>query len=305
MFTVEKLEYYIIRTEIDIETAMEQREVRRVCAVPSWSVWAALIVFLIVHFAVLIFYNNGSIEKDAFIYYSNVTEVATHVFALPSLLDTNIAGIREVVCLATVVSTVYHYLENFTESEQTGSWHTMDRATATGLVSTVFLKFLMHMHHTDAILIFLVGIASSVTKHSGNVIAAGIVATIFFAVLFRTAAQGIFQSILKVFIRTLSLGGSVPETAVTNIDSGQLVVALVLNTLAVVAFVYAEYNKEYDQWAHSIWHAVVYTVLWLLIRILVSARNQKGGVARKDREVYETLLPSRRGRTRLGTGRWS
>jgi hypothetical protein len=260
-------------------------------------------VFLIVHFAVLVSYNNGSIEKDVFVYYSNVTEVATHVFALPSLLDTNIAGIREVVFLATFVSTVYHFLENFTESEQTGSWHTMDRATATGLVSTVFLKFLMHMYHTDAILIFLVGIASSVTKHSGNVIAAGIVAMIFFAALFKTAAQGIFQFTLKVFIRTLSLGGSVPETAVTNIDSGQLVVALALNTLAVVAFVFSEYNKDYDQWAHSIWHAVVYTVLWLLIHILVGAR--KRGVSRKDRENYETLLPSRTGRTRLGTGRWS
>ena len=173
------------------------------------------------------------------------------------------------------------------------------------------------MEHTDAVLILLVGMASGVSvtsKYSGNVIAAGIVTTILIAGLLKKNTQGIFQSVLKIFIKILSLGGSVSETAVADINPPQLRVVLALNIVAAGMFVLAENNEEYDQWAHSIWHALAYIVLWLLIRILVKEdaipccsgqKDQKNGLARKDREDYETLLPSRRGRTRLGTGRWS
>lgn len=284
---------------------MEEKEVRRVCAVPEWLVWGGLGVFLVVHVSVLLSYTNGPLERDTFVYYSNVTEVATHVFALPSLLDTNVVGVREVVSIATFVSTVYHYLENFTESDQIDAWHSMDRSTATGLVATVFLKFLVHIHHTDAILILLVGIAGSVTKHNGNVFAAAVVAALFFAALLRRKTQSLFQSVLDWFIRILSLGGTTSTTPVSSIDRSKLAAALALNAVAVAAFIFGEMNKNYDQWSHTIWHAVVYVVLWLLIRLLVQNKSRNGVISRKDREVYQTLLPTRKGKWRLGTGQWT
>lgn len=284
---------------------MNEKEVRRVCPVQDWLVWSTLAVFLIVHVSVLLSYVNGPLERDTFVYYSNVTEVATHVFALPSLLDTNVAGVREVVSVATVVSTVYHYIENFTESDQIDAWHSMDRSTATGLITTLFLKFLVHIHHSDAILILLVGVAGSVIKNNGNVFAAGIVATLFLAALFKSDTQSTFQRALDGFIRVLSLGGTTSKSPISSIDGNQLAVALGLNAVAVAAFIFGELNKEYDQWSHTIWHAVVYIVVWLIIRILVKARSTKGSVPRRDREIYETLLPAKRGKWRLGTGQWS
>lgn len=285
---------------------MNEKEVRRVCPVQDRLVWSALAVFLIVHLSVLLSHLYGPLERDTFVYYSNVTEVATHVFALPSLLDTNVAGVREVVSVATFVSTVYHYLENFTESDQTDAWHSMDRSTATGLIATLFLKFLVHIHHGDAILILLVGIAGSVIKNNGNVFAAAVVATLFMAALFKRDTQSTFQRALDGFIRVLSLGGTTSKSPISSIDEKQLVVALGLNALAVAAFIFGELNEKYDQWSHTVWHAIVYIVVWLIIRILVKARTSKNSVLEGDTEINETLLlHARRGKWRLGTGQWT
>ena len=296
-----------------MKTAMKQERVKALCSIPGeWLtrlVWGSLGVFLAVHVAVLVIYLYGPIENEQFVFYSNVTEVATHVFALPALLDANVAGVREVVSLATVVSTVYHILENFTHLEETSAWHTMDRATATGLIATVFLNFLSHIHHNYAAIIFLVGIASS-AKEGGNILAAGIVATIFLLSLLqqkkKTQGENLLQYVVKTTITVLSLGGSAPEADALDLDTWMLLRAIGLNVAAIAAFVFAANNKEYDQWAHSLWHAIVYTVLWQLVRVLVDARRKKEGESRKDREVYGTLLPPKKGtKWRLGTGRWS
>jgi len=293
-----------------MKTGMKQERVKALCFVPSdWVpglVWGFLGTFLAVHVVVLLVYQYGSFEREQFVFYSNLTEVGTHAFALPALLDENVAGVREVVSLATVVSTVYHVLENFTELEETSSWHVMDRATATGLIATVFLNFLSHIHHNYAVVVFLVGIASSV--EGGNILAAGIVATIFLLSLLKqnTREKNLLQSVVGTAIRVLSLGGSAPDSETANLDRDMLKWAIALNVVAVAAFVFAEYNEEYDQWSHSVWHAVVYTVLWQLVRVLVAARKQNEGEARKDREIYGTLLPPKKGtKWRLGTGRWS
>ena len=285
---------------------MKQEQVKAVFSIPGGLVWGSLVGFLMVHVAVILIYWYGPIENGQFVFYSNITEVGTHVFALPALLDTNVAGVREVISLSTVVSTVYHILENFTELEATSSWHTMDIATVTGLIATVFLNFLSHIRHNYAVLIFLVAIACS-TK-GGNILAAGIVAIIFLLSVLqqKTREENLLQSVVKTTIRVLSLGGSAPEADALDLDTHMLERAIALNGVAVAAFVFAEYNEEYDQWSHSVWHATVYTVLWQLVRVLVDSKTRKEGQERKDREIYSTLLPPKKGmKWRLGTGRWS
>jgi len=180
----------------------------------------------------------------------------------------------------------------------------MDRATATGLIAAIFLNFLSHIHHNYAVLIFLVGIASSV--EGGNALAAGIVATIFLLGLLQNKTEGNpLQSVVGTMICFLSLGGSAPKPNTVILNGRLLTFAVVLNVVAIIAFVFARYNKDYDQWSHSLWHAIVYTVLWLLVRVLVTARDPKEEA--KIKGSGDTLLPSKRGekKWRLGTGRWS
>lgn len=286
---------------------MARRKVNEVLSLPDAVVWVLLGIFFTVHVAFLLRYNTGELSQNDFVAYCNATEVATHVFALPSLVSANVEGVREVITLATVVSLIYHFMENYTTDNAVESWHRMDRATATGLIASVFLKFIVHLHHSDALIILLVGVATSV-EDGGNVLAAGIVALVFLLAVLNKNTQGVLQKITTAAVQLLSLGGTTSEpeaTAFTKTETNELWFALLLNAGAVSAFVFSTMNEEYDQWSHSLWHALVYTVLWRLVLVLVSMKTRTSNVTqRKARTVYETVVQPKEERWRLGTGRW-
>ena len=286
---------------------MSRKKVKAVVQLWEPFVWILLGLFAGTHVVVLITYATEAMSQEDFLRYCNVTEVATHAFAMPSLLGANIEGVREVITLATVVSIVYHYVENFTTSDTVPSWHTMDRATATGLIATVFLKFLAHLHHSDALIVLLVGVAASV-HDGGNVLAAGIVALVFLLAIVNQKTQGFLQKLVTAMVNVLSLGGTTSEPEATVFspeETRDLWVALVLNVVAVAAFVFATMNKDYDQWSHSLWHAFVYTVLWRLVVVLVSVKDRgTRGIQRESRTVYDMLVSTNKRKWRLGTGQW-
>lgn len=282
---------------------MARRKVNKVFDFPDAAAWIILGIFVVVHVVVLVIYLSEGISQNDFAVYCNATEVATHVFALPSLVSVNVEGVREVITLATVVSLVYHYMENFTTSDAVESWHRMDRATATGLIASVFLKFIVHLHHGDALIILLVGVATSV-ENGGNVLAAGIVALVFLLAVLNINTKGLLQKITTAAVQVLSLGGttSQPETtAFSEDETKQLWIALILNVFAVSAFVFSTMNEKFDQWSHSLWHALVYTVLWRLVIVLVSVKTRLSSVAYVN---LETTASSKEEKWRLGTGRW-
>ena len=274
---------------------------------PEWTVWVVLGVFMVVHVSVLLSFVWDSVDSETFYAYCNATEVGTHVFAVPSLLSANVQGVREVITLSLVVSVVYHTLENYGEQQDALlTWHLLDRSTATGLIATVFLKYLAHINHGDAILILLVGLSSSMPG-GGNMIAAGLVALLFMLALLNRGTQGLLQNAFSWGVSLLSLGAtpSKPDTVVfKDVERGRVIVAFILNVFAVAAFLIADMSDTYDQWFHSVWHALVYLVLWQLVFVLVSIRDKDEGVLRETREEFATLLPPKRGKWRLGSGRW-
>lgn len=263
-----------------------------------WVPALCLVVFLIVHFT--LFGLVETLGGETFLLYSKIAEVVTHLFALFAILEKNIEGLREQIFLSTVVSVIFHAVENFQGKQVAKPWHTLDRAAATGLVVSVFVKFLVHVHHSDLLLILSVGLACAFPW--GNLLASTIVTFILLCVLLleKSARQPV-QSFLKNLVTLLSFGGtpSNPTATVFTKEQGELLVlALVVNFCAVASYVAGEVVSGLEHWAHAMWHAFVYVTLWLVVKVLEDALGTKeeggGTPTRKNREEFVSLLPRTR-----------
>ena len=263
-----------------------------------WVPALCLVVFLIAHFT--LFGLAETLGEETFLLYSKIAEVVTHLFALFAILEKNVEGLREQIVLSTVISVVFHAVENFQGNEIAKPWHTLDRAAATGLIVSVFVKFLVHVHHSELLLILSVGLACAFPW--GNLLASTIVTFILLCVLLlKKSERQPVQSFLKNVVTLLSFGGtpSDPTTIVFSKKQGDLLVlALVVDFLAVAAYVVGEVVSGLEHWAHTMWHAFVYVTLWLVVKVLEDALGTKekgaGTPTRKDRDEFVSLLPRTR-----------
>jgi hypothetical protein len=261
---------------------------------PFWGVWGALGVFLVAHVSLLIAFSTESLDADAFHQYAYGAEVATHVFAVPAIVAKNIEGIREQIVVATLVSTVFHTLNNyFGDSVDVHPWNCLDRGVATALIATVFLKYLAHVHRTDGILVFVAALASSF--EFGNVLASSLVSLVLVAILFLPFASEIVQSALRGIISFLSFGGS-PELDFSplNFNASQrtkLLWTLGLQILSVAAYLTGENITNLEHWAHSIWHAFAYLALYLLVLVLVEEKTKlRDELPRASRKDFSNIM---------------
>ena len=265
--------------------------------------FACLAVFVIAHFTVL--FLRDVMGKDSFKLYAEVAEVCTHLFALFAILERNIEGLRGQIVLSTVISTVFHAVENFQSKKAADPWHTLDRAAVTGLIVSVFVKFLLHVHHSEVFLILSIGLACAFPW--GNVLASSIVTLILLCVLLlsRESMKNV-QWLLKSAVYALSLGGtpSNPDTVTFTKEQGNLLKgALVLNLLAVAAYVAGESLEDWiEHWSHALWHAFVYVTLWLVVKVLEDSvgtpesydslsETETQSVDRNDRMDFRASLP--------------
>ena len=265
-----------------------------------WTPIVCLAVFMIAHVTVLLL-RDVVVDKNSFELYAEIVEVCTHLFALFAILERNIEGLRGQIVLSTVISTVFHAVENFQSEQAAQPWHTLDRAAATGLIVSVFVKFLLHVHHSEVLLILSVGLACAFPW--GNVLASSIVTLILLCVLLlsRKSMKNV-QWLLKSVVYALSLGGtpSDPDTVTFTKEQGNLLTgALVLNLIAVAAYVVGESVGEWiEHWAHAVWHAFVYVTLWLVVKVLEESVGTPGSYDslaqsfdRNDRVDFRASLP--------------
>jgi len=277
---------------------MTHAVVPAVAKLPFWVVWGALGVFLVAHFSLLIAYSTGTIAPGAFHEYASAAEIATHAFAIPAVAAKNIEGVREQIVVATLVSTIFHTLNNyFGDSVDVHPWNCLDRGVASALIATVFLKYLAHVHRTDGILIFLAALASSF--EFGNVLASSLVSVVLVAILVLAFASEIVQGALRGVISFLSLGGS-PELYFSPLDFNQsqrtkLYWTLGLQVLSVAAYLAGENISNLEHWAHSIWHALAYLALYLLVLVLVEEKTKPHKEPpRVRRESFSNIITQER-----------
>lgn len=270
------------------ERGMTHRLLPAVLHLQDWAVWGALALFLLFHTGIWIGYNFNRIQQHTFRSYALAAEVGTHVFALPAILTKNVEGIREQIVVATLVSTIFHTANNYFDNVvDVHPWNCLDRGVATALIGTIFLKYLAHVHRTNGILIFIAALASSF--EFGNILASSIVSLVLVAVLILPLASTLVQDVLRGLIAFLSLG-SVPENTFSALNYNEKQRRLLFTTLgfqvaSVFAYLIGENKSDLEHWAHSIWHALAYLALYLLVLVLVE-EHLKPSCPRLSREDY-------------------
>lgn len=260
--------------------------------VPDWAVWGGLAVFLLFHILIWIGFNTDRVHSDTFHSYALAAEVGTHLFALPAILTENLQGIREQIVVATIVSTVFHTLNNyFADNVDVHPWNCLDRGVASALIATIFLKYLVHVHRTSGILIFLAALASSF--EFGNIMAQSVVSLVLVGILVLPFASELARSIIEGIVSFLSLGGT-PESnfSLLNFNDRQrrlLTTTICIQIISVIAYLIGENNSDLEHWAHSIWHAFAYLALYLLVLVLVEEKS-KPKCTRLSREDYSNAV---------------
>lgn len=263
-----------------------------VTKLPDWLVWGGLAVFLLFHTVIWIGLNTDRVHSDTFHSYALAAEVGTHIFALPAILTENLHGIREQIVVATIVSTAFHTLNNyFADVVDVHPWNCLDRGVASALIATIFLKYLVHVHRTSGILIFLAAIASSF--EFGNIMAQSVVSLVLVGILVLPFASELASSIIEGIVSFLSLGGT-PETSFSllNFNNRQrrlLTTTICIQIISVIAYLIGENNSDLEHWAHSIWHAFAYLALYLLILVLVEEKS-KPKCIRLNRQDYSNAV---------------
>lgn len=260
--------------------------------VPDWAVWGGLAVFLLFHILIWIGFNTDRVHSDTFHSYALAAEVGTHLFALPAILTENLQGIREQIVVATIVSTAFHTLNNyFADNVDVHPWNCLDRGVASALIATIFLKYLVHVHRTSGILIFLAALASSF--EFGNIMAQSVVSLVLVGILVLPFASELARSIIEGIVSFLSLGGT-PESnfSLLNFNNRQrrlLTTTICIQIISVIAYLIGENNSDLEHWAHSIWHAFAYLALYLLVLVLVEEKS-KPKCTRLSREDYSNAV---------------
>lgn len=265
---------------------------------PFWVTWVVFGAFLVIHLSLWVAYSTETLSPSAFHDYALAVEVGTHVFAVPAIVAKNIEGVREQIVVATLVSTIFHTLNNyFQDSVDVHPWNCLDRGVATALIATVFLKYLAHVHRTDGILIFVAALASSFDF--GNILASSLVSAVLVGIIVLSFASDIVQDGLRGVIGFLSLGGS-PEKDFSPLDFNEsqrtkLYWTLGFQGLSVIAYLVGENNSDLEHWAHSIWHAFAYLALYLLVLVLVEEKTKSStALPRTRRKDFSNVVTQER-----------
>lgn len=265
---------------------------------PFWVTWVVLGVFLAVHLSLWVAYSRETLSSGAFHDYALAAEIGTHVFAVPAIVAKSIEGVREQIVVATLVSTIFHALNNyFQDSVDVHPWNCLDRGVATALIATIFLKYLAHVHRTDGILIFLTALASSFDF--GNILASSLVSVVLVGIIVLSFASEIVQGGLRGVIGFLSLGGSPDKDfSPLNFNESQrtkLYWTLGFQVVSVVAYRVGENNTDLEHWAHSIWHALAYLALYLLVLVLVEEETKSSmALPRASRKDFSNIVTQER-----------
>ncbi len=244
------------------------------------ATWVGLAAFVLFHAVIF------AVREDAEPFstdYSRVAVLATHIFAAPAIIRAAKSGLRGQIFSATVVSFVYHFLRLYTDVKYT-SWQQLDHGVATGLIVTVFLKYMAHLHSTG-IIVLLTALAASFSF--GNVLSSALTATVFVGLIAFPCLDVATQRVLRIVLRCVSLGGKVPTALYKSYSKNQrrkLFLAFGLQLLSTATFFIGDYVEGADLYAHALWHAFAYTSLFVLVTVLEEPSHPEN--VRKPRELY-------------------
>lgn len=245
--------------------------------------WWGLALFVAVH-ACVIFTRESA--PQFFEDYCDAAVLATHVFAVPAVARASKSGLRGQIVSATVVSFLYHFFRLYTSVDYAG-WQRLDHAVATGLIVTVFLEYMAHVHSTG-IIVLLTALAASFSF--GSVLSSAVTAAVLVGLIALPYLDTITQKCLRVVLYSVSLGGEVPQAlfkCYTPSQRWRLLIAFVLQLLSVASFLVGDYVNGIDSYAHALWHAFAYSSLFVLVSVLAEPEHVP---ERETRRVYFQII---------------
>lgn len=238
----------------------------------------------------------AALPAAAFDDYNKVAEIATHLFALPALFRAH--HLREQILIATVVSVLYHSVDNYSGWRGTDvlPFQRLDHGTSTALIATVFLKFLCRTQHVVGTIALVAAVAAAVDV--GNVVSSAVVGAVLVLVLITPYLNAAAYRVVGVCVYILSLGAHAPDPAELQLaaETNALVLAFVLQGLSVAAYFVGEHVDDVRRWSHALWHMFAYLSLYVLVGIIArreAALNVQRG-ARPSRAQYDDLLGQKR-----------
>ena len=245
--------------------------------------WWGLGVFLLLHTAV-VFTREYNVRF--FCDYSDAAVLATHFFAVPAIARATKSGLRGQIVSATVVSFVYHFVRLYTTMDYR-SWQRLDHAVATGLIVTVFLEYMAHVHSTG-IIVLLTALAASFSF--GNILSSAVTAAVLVGLIALPVFDQLTQKILRSTLYVVSLGGEVPKAlykCYTPSQRWRLLIAFTLQLLSVVSFFIGDNVDGFDSYAHALWHTFAYLSLFVLVSVLAEPEYVP---QRETRKVYFQII---------------
>ena len=251
-----------------------------------------LSLFLVAHGAAW-----AALPAAAFDDYNRAVEVATHLFALPAVLRAR--QLREQIVVATVVSVLYHSVDNY------GGWAARDveplqrlaHGTSTALIATVFLKFLCRTEHVTGTLVLIAAVAAAFVEN-GNLIASAVVGVVLVLVLVTPCVNTAAYRVVGACVYVLSLGAHPPDPGELGLkaETEALAQAFVLQGLSLGAFFVGEYVDGVQRWSHALWHVFAYLSLYVLVGIIARRERPPAAAAapRPSRLKFDNLLRQKR-----------
>ena len=231
--------------------------------------WWGLTLFVVIHVCV-IFVREST--PQFFTDYSKAAVLATHLFAVPTVARASKSGLRGQIVSATAVSFLYHFFKLYTSIEYRG-WQRLDHAVATGLIVTVFLEYMAHVHSTG-IIVLLTALAASFSF--GSVLSSAVTAAVLVGLIAFPYLDTITQKCLRVILYVVSLGGEVPQAlykCYTQSQRWRLLIAFALQLLSVASFLIGDYVDGIDSYTHALWHAFAYSSLFVLVSVLAEPEH--------------------------------
>lgn len=243
------------------------------------------LVFVAVHASLRALPNPEAYEKSA--------EIFTHLFALPAILRAR--HMREQIIVATIVSTLYHALQNYSDmpNDDIVPYQRLDHAMSTALIATVFLKYFARLTHVLGVIVLFASLAASFPF--GNVLSSALTAAIFVAIITVPCVDRTVYRIVGYMVYVLSLGGVVPEVKDINLAPyrSKLATAFLLQALSVVCYYVGETNTNLKRWSHSLWHVFAFLSLFVLVDVIALREDDEAGVApvvRPSRKQFYNIL---------------
>lgn len=253
----------------------------------SGGLLVTLPLFVILHLSLLA--ARGS---AAFVLYTKIAELVTHLFAVPALLRSR--HLREQIFVTVVVSLLYHLLDNFFPQVNVDPFRRLDLATSTALISTVFLKFLCRTDHVMGIIVLFAGVAASF--EFGNMVSVAITGTVLILVLTLPCLDQVAYKAVNWVVYALTFGGKAPPKATLKLDKyrWELGLAFLSQALSVVFFFVGRASGALARWSHSFWHTFAFVALFLLVDIVAQREDEEKDKKRARRKAHEEPQGPRR-----------